>query len=43
MTKRNPHAAALANALFRKRVVRAQKGRGSYNRKKEKNDARSHA
>lgn len=41
MSKRNPHAVALANALFRKRVVKSQKGKGSYNRKKEKQDARS--
>lgn len=41
MSKRNPHAAALASALFRKRVVPAQKGKGSYNRKKEKINARS--
>lgn len=41
MTKRNPHAAALSSALFRKRIVKAQKGKGSYNRKKEKQDARS--
>ena len=41
MSKRNPHAAALASALFRKRIVRAQKGKGAYNRKKEKQNARS--
>lgn len=38
---RSPYAAALANPLFRKRIVKAQKGKGSYNRKKEKQDARS--
>lgn len=41
MTKRNPHAAALSSALFRKRVVRARKGKGAYDRKKEKQNARS--
>ena len=30
---KNPHAKALANPLFRKRIVRAQKGKGSYVRK----------
>ena len=41
MPKRNPHAAALASALFRKRIVKARKGKGSYNRKQEKQNARS--
>lgn len=29
----NPYAKALANSLFRKRIVRACKGKGSYTRK----------
>lgn len=41
MAKRNPHAAALSSALFRKRIVKAKKGKGAYDRKKEKQDARS--
>jgi stalled ribosome alternative rescue factor ArfA len=40
MSNRNPHARALSNALFRKRIVKAKKGKGAYNRKRrEKNDA----
>jgi stalled ribosome alternative rescue factor ArfA len=37
---RNLYAKALANPCFRKRIVRARKGKGSYDRKqanKEKN------
>ena len=33
MSKHNPYAAALSNALFRKRVVKSKK---VYNRKKER-------
>lgn len=32
-TPRNASAAALANACFRKRVVKAKRGKGSYSRK----------
>ncbi len=40
MSNRNPHARALSHALFRKRIVKAKKGKGAYNRKrKEKHDA----
>lgn len=39
MSKHNPYAAALSNALFRKRVVKSKK---VYNRKKEKQNVRSH-
>jgi len=30
---KNPYAKALANPLFRKRIVRARKGKGAYSRK----------
>ena len=33
MSKHNPYAAALSNALFRKRIVKSKK---VYNRKKER-------
>jgi hypothetical protein len=33
MKPHNPYAKALSDSLFRKRVVRARKGKGSYNRK----------
>ena len=37
MSKHNPYAAALANPLFRKRIIKSKK---VYNRKKErKNDS----
>ena len=39
MSKHNPYAAALNNALFRKRVVKSKK---IYNRKKERINVRSH-
>ena len=39
MSKHNPYAAALANALFRKRIVKSKK---VYNRKKDKTNVRSH-
>lgn len=39
MSKHNPYAAALRNALFRKRVVKSKK---VYNRKKERVNVRSH-
>ncbi len=39
MSKHNPYAAALSNALFRKRVVKSKK---VYNRKKERINVRSH-
>ncbi len=39
MSKHNPYAAALSNALFRKRVVKSKK---IYNRKKERINVRSH-
>ena len=39
MSKHNPYAAALSNALFRKRVVKSKK---IYNRKKEHKNVRSH-
>lgn len=32
---KNPHAKALANPLFRLRIVKAQKGKGSYVRKQK--------
>jgi stalled ribosome alternative rescue factor ArfA len=32
---KNPYAKALANPLFRKRVIRAQKGKGAYTRKEK--------
>ena len=38
---RNAVAAALANGAFRARVVKAKKGRGSYNRKEARKQARS--
>lgn len=31
----NPMAKALANPLFRKKVVKSKKGKGSYKRKKK--------
>ena len=39
MSKHNPYAAALSNALFRKRVVKSKK---IYNRKKERINVHSH-
>ena len=33
----NPYAKALANPLFKKRVIQARKGKGSYNRKQKGN------
>jgi len=30
---KNPYAKSLANALFRKRIVKAKKGKGAYSRK----------
>ena len=39
MSKHNPYAAALSNALFRKRVVKSKK---VYNRKKERKNDRSY-
>lgn len=30
---KNPYAKSLANALFRKRIVKARKGKGAYTRK----------
>ena len=30
---KNPYAKSLANALFRKRIVKAKKGKGAYTRK----------
>ncbi len=38
MSKNNPYAAALSNALFRKRVVKSKK---VYNRKKKRINVRS--
>ena len=35
--QRSPYAKALADTLFRKRIVAARKGKGSYNRKKKGN------
>ena len=32
---KNPYAKALANPLFRKRIIRAQKGKGAYTRKEK--------
>jgi stalled ribosome alternative rescue factor ArfA len=32
---KNPYAKALANPLFRKRIIRAQKGKGAYIRKEK--------
>jgi stalled ribosome alternative rescue factor ArfA len=34
MAKRNPMARVLSFSVFRKRVVKPKKGRGSYSRKK---------
>lgn len=34
---RNPYAKALANPCFRKRAIKAKKGKGSYNRKRKRN------
>jgi len=39
MSKHNPYAAALSNALFRKRVIKSKK---VYNRKKERKNVHSH-
>lgn len=39
MSKHNPYAAALANPLFRKRIVKSKK---VYNRKKEHKNDRSY-
>jgi len=33
----NPYAKALADPLFQKRVIKARKGKGSYNRKQKGN------
>lgn len=33
MKHRSPYAKALANPCFRKRIVKARKGKGSYDRK----------
>lgn len=39
---RNPMAGVLAHGAFQKRIVRARKGKGSYNRK-AKHSARAYA
>jgi stalled ribosome alternative rescue factor ArfA len=36
--KRDPYAKALANNLFRQRVVKSRKGKGSYDRKQTKKE-----
>lgn len=33
LAKRNPMAGVLSHAAFQKRIVRARKGKGAYNRK----------
>jgi len=36
VSKRNPYARELADAKFRRRIVKARKGKGSYSRKRVK-------
>lgn len=38
MKKRNSFAQSLMSSLFKQRIVKPKKGRGSYNRKKKKNE-----
>lgn len=34
--KKNPYAASLSNPIFRNKIVKSKKGKGSYSRKNKK-------
>lgn len=38
MSAHNPYAKALSNPVYKQRIVKAKKGKGSYSRKNKKMD-----